>query len=220
MSNSNIFFNIDTQQDFFNSDGVDIPNGESIINNLSLINDYLKKQNIKTVHSIRWFNEDSDFFSEMPDYIKKLPRHCIKETKGARFINQTAPMDYFLINWSDDNLIFPEIHNNTNIVLTKKTPSLFEGNTFSEALINNLGVPFMERPTFYLFGVDIGDTALSLLKRGYMIYIVSDANINLNGQIFQKENILNSGGVNPDTGTQAKEVVDLNFITTKELLSL
>ncbi len=217
MSNSNIFFNVDTQQDFFNREGVDIPNNESILENLSLISEFLKKQNLKTIHSIRWFNLDSDFFSEMPDYKKKFPKHCIKDSKGARFIGQTAPIDYFLMNWEDNNVMFPEIHNNTNIVVTKKHPNLFEGNSFSEALINNLGVPFMERPTFYLFGVDVGETALSLLRRGYTVYIVSDANIRINGQPFAKENIINSG-INPETGTQAKEVVDLKFITTKELI--
>jgi len=219
MSNSNIFFNIDTQQDFFSREGIDIPNNESILNNLSLIGEHLKKNNIKTIYSIRWFNVDSDFFSEMPDYKKKFPKHCIKDTKGARFINEIAPIDYFLMNWMDNNIMFPEIHNNTNIVVTKKHPDFFEGNSFSEALINNLGVPFMERPTFYLFGVDIDGTALSLLRRGYTVYIVSDANIKLNGQTFKKENIINSG-VDPETGAQAKEVVDLKYITTREILSL
>ena len=77
----------------------------------------------------------------------------------------------------------------------------------------------MERPTFYLFGIDVGDTALSLLRRGYTVYVITDANIKLNGQVFEKENIINSG-VDPETGAQAKELVDLGFITTKEVLSL
>ena len=217
MSNSNIFFNVDTQQDFFNRDGLDIPNNESVLENLSLINEFLKKHNIKTIHSIRWFNLDSDFFSEMPVYNKKFPKHCIKDSKGARFITETAPTDYFLMNWEDNNIRFPEIHNNKNIVVTKKQPSLFEGNSFSEALINNLGVPFMERPTFYLFGVEVGETALALLRRGYTVYVVSDANIRLNGQPFEKENII-AGVINPETGAQVKEIVDLNFVTTKEIV--
>lgn len=215
---SKIFFNVDTQQDFFDRDGIDIPNNESILENLTKIINHTKNRNIKTIHTVRWFNLDSNFFSEMPDYNKKLPKHCVKDTKGARFINQTAPMDYFLMNWEDNNIVFPEIHNNRNVVVTKKTPDLFEGNTFSEALINNLGVPLMERPTFYLFGVQIGETALSLLRRGYVVYIVSDANINLNGQPFKKEDII-SGTINPETGNQAKEVIELNFISTNELLS-
>ena len=49
---------------------------------------------MKTIHTIRWFNEDSDFFSEMPDYVSKFPKHCVKDSKGARFMNQTAPAGF------------------------------------------------------------------------------------------------------------------------------
>jgi nicotinamidase-related amidase len=213
-----VFFNVDTQQDFFNRDSVDIPNGESILDNLALISQYVSKNNLKTVHSIRWFKEDSEFFSEMPDYREKLPKHCVKDTKGARFIKETAPVNYFLINWEGGNLVFPEIHRNSNIVVTKKTKDFFMGNSFSEALINNLGIPIMQRPVFYLYGVDVGDTALSLLRRGYVVYVVSDANININGQVFKKEDII-SAAFNPELNTQVKEVLDLNFITTKELIN-
>ncbi len=217
MENGRIFFNIDTQQDFFDRESVDIPNGESVLNNLKLVTDYLKSERIKTIHTIRWFNEDSDFFSEMPDYVSKFPKHCIKDSKGARFINQTAPIGYFLMNWEGGNLVFPEIHRNLNIVITKKNPDLFEGNSFSEALINNLGIPIMQRPSFYLYGVSVGSTALSLLRRGYSVTIVNDANINLNGQVFKKEDIIDSV-INPETGKQVNETLPLSFITTKELV--
>lgn len=217
--NSNIFFNVDTQQDFFSRDCIDIPNGESVLKNLSIVSNFLKEKNIKTIHSIRWFKPDSNFFSELPDYKKSFPKHCLIDTKGARFINETAPTNYFLINWIDGNLIFPEIHNNTNIVVTKKSSSLFEGNTFTEALINNLGVPFMERPSFYLFGVDVGGTALELLRRGYTVNIIEDANININGQPFKKEDII-TDKINPETGNQVKETLNLKFITINDVLSL
>jgi hypothetical protein len=113
--------------------------------------------------------------------------------------------------------VFPEIHRNTNIVVTKKSADLFEGNSFSEALINNLGIPMMQRPSFYLYGVSIGSTALSLLRRGYSVTVISDANINLDGQVFKKEDIINST-INPETGKQVNEVLPLSFITTKELI--
>tara|TARA_R100001509_G_scaffold138480_2_gene92674 strand:+ start:1778 stop:2443 length:666 start_codon:yes stop_codon:yes gene_type:complete len=217
MTNNQIFFNIDTQQDFFDRECVDIPNGESVLENLKSISNYLRDNQIKTIHTIRWFIEDSEFFSEMPDYKTKFPKHCIKDTKGSRFISQTAPIGYFLINWEGGDLVFPEIHRNTNIVVTKKNTDLFGGNSFSEALINNLGIPMMQRPSFYLYGVSVGSTALSLLRRGYSVTVISDANINLDGQVFKKEDIINST-INPETGKQVNEVLPLNFITTKELI--
>ena len=227
--NSNIFFNIDTQQDFFSRDSIDIPNGESILKNLSIVSNFLKEKNIKTIHTIRWFKPDSNFFSELPDYKKSFPKHCLFDTKGARFINETAPTNYFLINWIDGKLIFPEIHNNTNIVVTKKSPSLFEGNTFTEALVNNLGVPFMERPNYIIYGINVGPTALGLMRRGYEVHIVQDANIGFNGYPLRKEDIIpqqtapqSEGGLlGQSTGMEypaPEEDNAITFITTKDII--
>ena len=47
--------------------------------------------------------------------------------------------------------------------------------------------------------------------------VISDANINLDGQVFKKEDIINST-INPETGKQVNEVLPLSFITTKELI--
>lgn len=215
---SYVFFCVDTQQDFFKDGLVDIPNNESIVNNLEILTKLAQVNNVKTISSIRWFKEDSTFFSELPDYVETLPRHCIKDTKGARFINQTAPEKFYLLNWETPNgLAFQHIHNNRNIVVTKKVEELFEGNSFFESIIHNLGVPFMERPTFIVYGVEVGKTVLGLLKRGYTVSVVSDANINVNGQPFKKEDIIKPQ-VSADKDIIPKEVLELNFIQTKNLL--
>lgn len=213
-----VFFCVDSQQDFFKEGLIDIPNNESILSNLDLLTQVAKTNGVKTVSSIRWFKEDSPFFSEIPDYREKLPKHCVKDTKGARFINQTAPEDFYLLNWESPNgLAFQHIHSNRNIVVTKKVDELFEGNSFFESIIHNLGVPFMERPTFVVYGVEIGKTVLGLLKRGYTVSVVDDANININGQPFKKEDVIKSQ-VSPDADIKPKEVIDLNFIRTKDFL--
>jgi nicotinamidase-related amidase len=214
-----VFFNIDTQQDFFDVNCVDIPNGESIIDNLEKITNFTKEKNIKVVSTIRWFKEDSNFFSETPDYRENFPIHCVKDTKGARFINQTSPDKYFLLNWDGGNLVFPEIHNNRNIVVTKKEISVFEGNPYFESVVHNLGIPFMARPNFVLYGVDVGKTALGLLRRGYSVSVVVDANIDINGQKFKKENII-AEQTSGDTDIKPKELLDLNFVKTEDILKL
>lgn len=214
-----VFFNVDTQQDFFDPNMIDIPSGESIHTNLEKITKLSQEKNIKVVSSIGWFDEDSKFFSEMPDYQKTFPPHCIKNTKGARFINQTAPKRYFLLDWEEGNLVLPEIHNNQHIVITKKEKDIFKGNTYFESIVHNLGVPFMARPNFVLYGVDVGPTALGLLRRGYSVSIVIDANINVDGQKFKKENIIVKQ-TNGDTDVKPKEILDLNFITTEDILKL
>jgi len=218
MSASFVFFNVDTQQDFFSEGTVDIPNGDSILTNLAALTKVANDNNIKTVSSIRWFKDDSPFFSELPDYRETFPKHCIKDTKGARFMNQTAPDKFYLLNWEQPNgLAFQHIHSNRNIVVTKKVVELFEGNSFFEAIIHNLGVPFMERPTFVVYGVEVGMTVLGLLKRGYTVMVVSDANVNTNGQPFRKEDIIISQ-TSPDADIKPKEIIDLSYITTKELI--
>lgn len=214
-----VFFNIDTQKDFFDENSVYIPNGETILNNLSKITKLTEEKNIKVVSTIRWFKEDSKFFSTMPDYRETLPTHCVKDTKGAMFVNETAPMKYFLLNWDGGNLIFPEIHNNRNIVITKKELDVFEGNQYFESVVHNLGIPFMARPNFVLYGVDIGKTALGLLRRGYSVTIVVDANIDVDGQHFKKDNIINKQA-SGDADFKPREILDLNFVTTQELLNL
>jgi nicotinamidase-related amidase len=213
-----VVFNVDTQQDFFEGGLIDIPNGESVLANLQAISDVCKKNGTKVISTIRWFKEDSDFFSEMPDWRETYPVHCLKDTKGARFMNETAPDRYFLLNWEGGSLVFPEIHKNNHIVITKKTEDVFEGNPYFESLIHNLGVPFMDRPHYVVYGVEVGKTVLGLLRRGYEVTVISDASINLNGQPFKKEDIINQQ-VSPDPDITPKEVLSLNFITTDQLLS-
>jgi nicotinamidase-related amidase len=217
MSNNFVFFCVDTQQDFFSGGSVNIPNNESVIPNLQAITDAAEKNNIKTISTIRWFSDDSKFFSEMADYRETFPKHCVIDTKGARFIDETAPARYFLMNWANPSgLVFPEIHKNRNIVVTKKVMDIFEGNSYFEALTHNLGIPFMARPHFVVYGVDIGSTVLGLLRRGYTVSVVSDANINSTGQPFSKEDIIANQPTHDDI--TPKEVLELNYITSLELI--
>ena len=47
--------------------------------------------------------------------------------------------------------------------------------------------------------------------------VVSDANVNTNGQPFRKEDIIISQ-TSPDADIKPKEIIDLSYITTKELI--
>ena len=144
-------------------------------------------------------------------------------TEGAKFLKETSPENYFLMDWnSQSGLQFHELHNNNNIVVTKKTRDFFEGNTYSESLIHNLGIPIMQRPIFLIYGVDIGPTVLGLLKRGYAVKVVEDANRNLNGMPFKKSDIIDEKQ-NPYPDQIVGPLVDetpLQFLSTKTLLGL
>ena len=144
-------------------------------------------------------------------------------TEGAKFLRETSPESYFLMDWnSPQGIQFHDLHENNNVVVTKKTRDFFEGNTYSESLIHNLGIPIMQRPTFLVYGVDIGPTVLGLLRRGYSVKVVEDANRNFNGIPFRKDDVIDKKQ-SPYLEQQSVNVVDetpLQFITTKNVISL
>lgn len=217
-----IFFNVNTQRDFFNGT-YNIPSIENITNNLNDITQYAKINNVKVISTVGWYPPNAKHLSDSPNYRDTFPKHCIMNTEGAKFLKETSPENYFLMDWnSQSGLQFHELHNNNNIVVTKKTRDFFEGNTYSESLIHNLGIPIMQRPIFLIYGVDIGPTVLGLLKRGYSVKVVNDANRNLNGMPFKKSDIIDEKQ-NPYPDQIVGPLVDetpLQFLSTKTLLGL
>jgi hypothetical protein len=218
-----IFFNINTQRDFFEGGTYKIPSVEHILANLNDITQYAKMRGAKVVSTVGWYHPNSKFLSDTPDYNKTYPKHCIMNTEGAKFLKETSPESYFLMDWnSPQGLQFHELHENNNVVVTKKSRDFFEGNTYSESLVHNLGIPIMQRPIFLVYGIDIGPTVLGLLKRGYSVKVIDDANRNLNGMPFKKNDVIDEKQ-NPYPDQIVAPLIDetpLTFINTKEVLSL
>ena len=218
-----IFFNINTQRDFFEGGTYKIPSVEHILTNLNDITQYAKMRGAKVVSTVGWYHPNSKFLSDTPDYNKTYPKHCIMNTEGAKFLKETSPESYFLMDWnSPQGLQFHELHENNNVVVTKKSRDFFEGNTYSESLVHNLGIPIMQRPIFLVYGIDIGPTVLGLLKRGYSVKVIDDANRNLNGMPFKKNDVIDEKQ-NPYPDQIVAPLIDetpLTFISTKEVLSL
>lgn len=218
-----IFFNVNTQKDFFEGGSYKIPSAEHILNNLNDITQYAKVRGAKVINSVGWYHPNSKFLSDNPDYNKTYPKHCIMNTDGAKFLKETSPESYFLMDWnSATGIQFHQLHENSNVVVTKKELSFFEGNTYSESLIHNLGIPIMQRPIFMVYGINIGSVVLGLLRRGYAVKVVEDANRNFNGMPFKKSDIIEQKQ-NPYPDQIQGPLLDetpLQFITTKEVLSL
>ena len=217
-----IFFNVNTQRDFF-SGSYKIPSAESILNNLNDLTQYAKIKNIKVVSSVGWYPPKSKHLSDTPDYKTTYPKHCLMNTEGAKFLKETSPENYFLADWnSHTGLQFNELHINNNIVLTKKNRDFFDGNPYSETLIHNLGVPIKQRPVFLVYGIDIDSTVLGLLRRGYTVKVVNDANRTLQGLPFKKEDIIEQKH-NPYPNEVIAPLSDetpLEFLSTKTVISL
>jgi len=218
-----IFLNVNTQRDFFEGGSYKIPSVEHILNNLNDITQYAKVRGAKVISTVGWYHPNSKFLSDNPDYSKTYPKHCLMNTEGAKFLKETSPENYFLMDWnSPSGLQFHQLHENNNVVVTKKELDFFEGNTYSESLIHNLGIPIMQRPIFMVYGVNIGSVVLGLLRRGYAVKVVEDANRNFNGMPFKKSDIIEKKQNPYPEQIQAplSDETPLQFITTKEVLSL
>jgi hypothetical protein len=218
-----IFFNVNTQRDFFEGGLYKVPSSEHIINNLNDITQYAKIRGAKVISSVGWYHPSSKFFSDTPDFRKTFPKHCLMNSEGAKFLKETSPEGYFLMDWnSPTGLQFHQLHENNNVVVTKRSMDFFEGNTYSESLIHNLGIPIMQRPIFLVYGIDVGPVVLGLLRRGYAVKVVEDANRNLNGMPFKKSDVIDQKQ-NPYPDQIQGQLIDetpLQFVTTKEVLSL
>ena len=218
-----IFFNVNTQRDFFEGGSYKIPSSDSILNNLTDITQYAKVKGAKVISAVGWYDPRSKFLSETPDYNKTYPPHCLMNTEGAKFLKETSPEDYFLMDWNTSRGIqFHLLHDSNNVVVTKKSMDFFEGNSYSESLIHNLGIPIMQRPIFMVYGIEVGSVVKGLLKRGYSVKVVSDANRNFNGTSLSINDVIDIKQ-NPYANEIQSSMVDnapLQFITTKEVLSL
>lgn len=218
-----IFFNVNTQRDFFEGGSYKIPSAEHILTNLNDITQYAKIRGAKVISTVGWYHPNSKFLSDTPDYNKTYPKHCLMNTEGAKFLKETSPDSYFLMDWNtSQGIAFHELHENNNVVVTKKGLDFFEGNTYSESLIHNLGIPIMQRPLFMVYGINIGPVVLGLLRRGYAVKVVEDANRNFNGMPFKKSDVIEAKQ-NPYPDQIVGELVDetpLQFLSTKQVLSL
>jgi nicotinamidase-related amidase len=217
----NIFWCVNTQKDFFKKGKYNIPSSENILNNLNDLTQLIKLKNIKTINMLGWYPLDSNFLSKTPDYIKTYPIHCTTDSEGARFIEETTPLSYYLVDWNtSEGVNFMEINNNSNLVITNKNIDPFNNsNSFTETVLHNLGTSMNKRPEFVVYGINIKNTVLGLLKRGYRVTIVSDANREFNGLPLTKEEVSPTIDNPLEDGFRVKENLDLSFTTTKELLS-
>jgi nicotinamidase/pyrazinamidase len=204
-----IFINVDTQKDFFDG-SFKINGSEKIVDNLSKLTQFAKNNYIKVVNIACWYDDKTKHLSETPDFVETFPPHCIMGTDGAKFIKETQPEKLFVIDWGNpQGISLADMHKSREIAITKNKMNSIEGNPYGETLLHNLGVPINQRPKFIIYGVNIVSTVLPILRRGYEVIVVSDANINFNGGVFDVSELVS----NPQ-----ETVKSIDFITTDNLI--
>jgi nicotinamidase/pyrazinamidase len=167
-----------------------VPSSDSIRPKLKALTNFAKEKKIKVVSVISWNDPKAKWISTTPDYTNTFPEHCIANSTGTNFIQETlVDGDYFLIKNDAPYIVFPEIHKHRNIILFKNNMSMIEGNKFADSVLNTLGTVMMQRPDYVLYGIGAGLIAKDLAKRGYDVKIVTDATIEFNGLPINYEEI-------------------------------
>jgi nicotinamidase/pyrazinamidase len=193
--NKSVFWCVDVQFDFMDKEGkLPVPNAETIKPNLKKLTEFAKQKNVKVVSTMDWHYENSKELSDNPDLIETFPPHCMANTQGVRLIDEVSPElgSAMVIDWeSQKGMNFHNIHKSRNIIIRKDAFDVFQGNNMTESIVNNLGVPFLDRPTFVVYGV-AGDVCVSfavdgIMRRGYDVVLVIDAIKSLNEGKFNEK---------------------------------
>lgn len=173
-----LFWNVDTQIDFMNPNGkLYAPGAESIQANLKQITSFASKNNIQVVNSADFHFENSKELSKNPDFISTFPEHCMANTKGADYINETkpeSPSSEILWNQKYSDMEIKTFTKSRNIVIRKDAFDVFEGNPNTEAIVTQINPKKV-----FVYGVTtnvcVDFAAIGLADRNISVYVIEDA---------------------------------------------
>jgi nicotinamidase/pyrazinamidase len=138
-----VFWNVDTQKDFMNSDGkLYVGGAEEIVGNLAKLTQIAKENELTVVNTADWHNPDSKELSNTPDFMNTFPPHCMVLTDGAEFIDATNPFDPnkreecpYIISWGNTDIDVGTMLKARKIVIYKDAFDVFAGNPFTNQVV-------------------------------------------------------------------------------------
>lgn len=161
-----VFFDVDTQIDFMEAEGsLYVKGAEDIKPHLRQLINYARKHHMPILSSADAHPPDDPSF-------RQWPPHCVVDTRGQKRIEETTvPNAYLVPNRAgafDPPREWPE-----QVVIEKQEYDASTNVNF-DGILQSLG-----RRRFVVFGVAtdycVRGTALSLLKKGYPVQLVTDA---------------------------------------------
>ena len=170
-----IFWNVDTQRDFMEKDGaLYIKNAETIKPNLKKLTEFARENNIFVVNTADFHFPDDKELSDKPDFITTFPPHCMWDSKGHNFIEETAIKgNYSTLDYRQDQETDINVYDN-NIVLTKNKFDVFKGNPHTNQLLD-----FINPDIVIVYGVAtnvcVNCAVLGLKQRGLQVIVIKDA---------------------------------------------
>lgn len=173
-----LFWNVDTQVDFISPDGKLYVEGAELLKpNLQRLTELAKKKGIRVVNTADFHFEDSSELSDKPDFVTSFPPHCMANTVGADYIEETNPEKPLIFDWDTKHEIKKEVINHPkhrNIVIRKDAFDVFEGNPLTEGILKALSPK-----TVVIYGVTtnvcVDGAAIGLAKRVDEVLVVQDA---------------------------------------------
>ncbi len=177
-SSDYIFWNVDTQVDFVSPQGkLYVPGAELLKPAWKKLTDLAKRNSIVVVNTADWHYSGSAELSDSPDFIHTFPEHCMADTFGAEYVEETNPENPIVIDWRKES-DFREDHINRekyrNYIIRKDVFDVFRGNPFAEQVLK-----ILSPKTVVVYGVTtnvcVNDAVIGLAKRGYRVIVVEDA---------------------------------------------
>ncbi len=173
-----LFWNVDTQNDFMMANGkLYVQDAEQIIPVLTQLSAFAEKYNIRVVNSCDYHNEETLELSDTPDFINTFPYHCMKGTKGQKFIKETQPKDAVIFDWDIDyteKQVKEVIRSKRNIVIRKDYFDVFFNNLNADTILKVLSPK-----NVFVYGVAtnvcVNYAVVGLIKRGFNVYVIEDA---------------------------------------------
>ena len=172
-----IFFAVDCQKDFMNSDGaLYVEGAETIKPNLKKLTEFAKENNIFVVNTADLHNINDEELSQEPDFINTFPNHCIINTEGQKFIKETNPHDYEKVNYIDYHSPFEFVINSKarDIIIYKNKFDVFTGNPNTNKFLDLINPDIV-----IVYGVAtnicVNHAVLGLIKKGIEVIVIKDA---------------------------------------------
>lgn len=173
-----LFWNVDTQIDFMSASGkLYAIDAEQIQPVLTKITSFAKKNNIQVVNTADFHYKDSKELSLNPDFITTFPPHCMANTTGAEYVNETIPETPFSEIFWNKKYSEKEIRNfvsKRNVIIRKDAFDVFEGNPNTDEILKQIAPKKV-----FVYGVTtnicVDCAVIGLAKRDCTVYVIEDA---------------------------------------------
>ncbi|WP_346863070.1 cysteine hydrolase family protein [uncultured Draconibacterium sp.] len=170
-----LFWNVDTQFDFVEPAGkLYVPGAEKLKTTWNVLTKLAAKKNYRVINTADFHYTNSAELSDAPDFISTFPEHCMANTKGAEYVEETEPADPVTFDWDKVYLTLDEVKTKRNIVIRKDAFDVFAGNPHTESIVEILAPKVV-----VVYGVTtnvcVNDAVLGLAKRIEKVYVVEDA---------------------------------------------